>query len=365
MTLTANRNVDVYVDQTMRDYPVGAAVHIYRDAFVGVDPAGYLKAFEPGDLFVGIAYEECDNSSGSAGDLFCTVRVRADFDHALSSVALKDIGKAVYATADNALALTGHPDAYAGRILHYENTNLCVIRLKEPGEKPTVNDDGHLEVVYNPAEPLTVTGAAGAGAIVHTNGLRVTSALGLGVLNQDANDGGGQLEFDAVAEIAQASIETPVAFKVSGGITLDVELHLTDIGDNAALDVDWGMAAVLNATTRADLDDASTTSIAGFHMDGSADAILAQSDNGTTDVAPVDTGVVNVVTAGAYKKFKVIVRPAGTVEFWVDGVRKLPSTAFAVLATHVLGGFINMEKTSDNTTAVLKFRRFRMAGART
>ena len=362
MVLSANAEIERLPDRELREYPVGAAVHVYKTALVGIDPAGYVKAFEPGDLFVGIAYEAKDNSAGAAGALNVRVFVETDFLFTLTGVVEADKGKAVFATADDAIALTGHPDAYVGRVLGKHATNKAVIRMKQPGEKPLPSDTGCIEIVSDFAEPVTPTGAAGGGTETFSNGLRLVSALGLGVKNISGANGGAQLEFDAIAEIAQASIECPEIFTASGGVTFESRMHLSDIGDDTALDVDWGLATVIDGTTRADLDDATVTDLALFHMDGADANVYAQSDDNTTDVAPTDTGVNNALDA--YKLFKIIVRPAGTVEFWIDGVRMLSTTAFAVRAAAVLGALINIEKTANDTLAVVKIDRIRVAGAR-
>jgi hypothetical protein len=123
--LAANADRSRFVDQELREYPVAASEHVYRGSYVGVNPAGYLKTFVPGDEFVGIAYEEADNSSGAAAAINCQVFVQGDFSLTLTSAALTDVHKPVYATDDNALSLTGHPDAYVGRIVHYITTSTA------------------------------------------------------------------------------------------------------------------------------------------------------------------------------------------------------------------------------------------------
>ena len=96
MVLAANAEIDRLVDQELREYEVGATRHVYKTGLFGVDPAGYLKPFEVGDEFVGLAYEEADNSSGAAGAINCQVWVKTDFVFTLTNVATKDIGKAVF-----------------------------------------------------------------------------------------------------------------------------------------------------------------------------------------------------------------------------------------------------------------------------
>lgn len=366
MALTANVDVSRPVDQQIREFPVAASVQIYRGALVGMDPAGMCKPFVPGDDFIGLSYEQSDNSSGAAGAKKLRVFVQSDFVFALSGVTDKDAGKAVYATGDDTIALVGHPDAFVGRILHkdVDDSDSALIRLKQPGSRPSSFDRGSIEIVKHFGSPITETGNNGGGTPVHSDGLRLVSALGLGVRNVAGAGGGADLEFDAVAEIAQASIETPDAFLVSAGVTFEARLHLPDIGDSTTLDIDWGLVAAITANSRADMDHADATDLALFHMDGNAADILAQSDNNTIDVPAADTTIDNVTTAGAYKDFKVIGRPDGTCEFWIDRVRVLSSTAFAVRTTAVLAGIINIEKTSNDTLAKVRVERFRVAGAR-
>jgi len=363
MALSANREVDRYVDQELRTLPVGASEHIYKGAFVGTDPAGYLKAFVPGDLFAGIAYEEADNSSGSAGDINGRVFTLGDFELTLTSVAVKDMGKAVYATADNTLALSGHPDAFVGRVVNRTATNTAVIRLKVFGDKPDEADTGSYEMVNDFTNLFVSTGAdGGTDGPKYANGFKHASVLGLGVHQIAGEDSGAQLDFDAVAEAASATIHTGDAFPVDKGITFEARLYLSDIGDDAALDVDWGLGTALTANSIASIDHADMVNLACFHMDGSSANINAQSDDDTTDVSPVDTTIDNATDA--FKDFKIIVRPTGAVELWIEGSRVLSGTTFAVASTAALCGFVNLEKTSNDTTAVMKVDRIRVAGGR-
>ncbi len=365
MTLSANANVDRLIDQELREFEVAAAAHVYRGALLGLSVAGYVKPFIPGDEFAGIAYAESDNSSGADAAKKVKVAVQTDFVFTLTSVSPKHAGLAVYATADNAVSLTGHPDAFVGRVVHKYEANKAVIRMKGPGEKPGPQDTGSLEIVRDFVAPLVETGAAGGGTVTNYDGLRLVSALGLGVKNVAGANGGADLEFDAQAEIAQASIETPEVFKASGGVTFEARLHLPDIADAAAFDAVWGLVDGITANSRASMDHTDATDLALFHMDGNAAAILAESDDNTTDVSPVDTTIVNVVAAGSFKDFKIIIRTDGSAEFYIDGVRVLSSTTFAVRSTAVLGAIVNAEKTADATTAKIRIVKLRVAGART
>jgi hypothetical protein len=361
--LSANAEVVVdTTDSTLRSWLVAAGEKIYKGALVGLNPAGYLKAFVPGDLFVGIAYEAFDNSaSSSVSTSRCRVQVGGDVEYTLTSAAIKDAGKPLFATADDAVALTGHPDAYVGLILYYVKANTVLFRLKAAGEVAP-NGVGSIvqKVVGN--EVWTTTGAT-AGTANIGGGFEVKSILGPGIAPVGGEDAAINLVFDATAEIALASLRAPIAnLPVDKGITLDVDFVASDSGDNGAIDIDIGLGTALTTNSEADIDHADMVQLAAFHMDGASDNILAQSDNNTTDVAPVDTTIDNDSATDVPKHLKIIVRPSGVVEFWIAGARVLATTAFAVLSTAVLAPFVNMEKTSNDTTATVTVRNLRVAG---
>lgn len=350
--LAANRSLGHFADTEIRAFDVAAAVHIYKDAYVGLNPAGYLKPFVPGDKFAGIAYEESDNMGGAAGDKSCRVATEGDWEMALTGVAISDSGKPVYAVSDEALALTGHPDGFVGMVLHpSDEADKAVVRLRNWGDEAP-NGVGSVTLRLNGTEAFAATGAVAA--TVNVGGFAAKSILGLGVAKVAAEDAGVAGEFDAVAEVALASVRMPDAvMPVDKGITFEADVCLTDKGDAAALDFDVGVGSALTVNSEADVDHADMAQLFAFHMDGNSDNILLQSDNATTDVAPVDTTIDNDSATDVPKRLKGIVRPDGTCEGWIDSgagfVRMLAATAFAVLNSAVLAFFANAEKTNDDT----------------
>ena len=66
MALAANRDVDHYIDQELRSFQVAASAHVFKGAVVGINAAGHAGPLTAGDPFVGMAYEEMDNSSGTS-----------------------------------------------------------------------------------------------------------------------------------------------------------------------------------------------------------------------------------------------------------------------------------------------------------
>lgn len=129
MALTANRELDRYVDQDVRALPVKASTHVRKGALVGLS-SGYARGLVAADAFAGVAYEEADNSSGSDGDVTVRVYTRGDFEHALTSAARANNGSAVYASADDTLTLTSSGNSAVGRQIDVPSTNKVVLRIK-------------------------------------------------------------------------------------------------------------------------------------------------------------------------------------------------------------------------------------------
>ena len=176
-----------------------------------------------------------------------------------------------------------------------------------------------------------------------TNGLGVTLLPG----------GGAQLAFDAVAEAAQAAIYSERTFTPTCNPVLELKLACYDKGDNAALDINFGLANGTHAT-----DFESVTEFAGFHMDGNSLVINAQSRDGTTTVAVVTTTVSAV--DDTFFEVWIDARVTTSVKLYIDGVRVLSGSTFKLdNATGPLKPILHLEKTSDDTLAD-----FRIAFAR-
>ena len=129
MALSANREVDHYVDQELRSFQVAASEHIYKGALVGLSAGGYAQALTAGDPFVGIAYEEADNSSGANGDVSVRVYTLGDFGHALSGASISNTGDAVYASADDTLTFTSTSNSYVGYVVDVPASGEIILRL--------------------------------------------------------------------------------------------------------------------------------------------------------------------------------------------------------------------------------------------
>jgi predicted RecA/RadA family phage recombinase len=129
MALTANRDLDRYVDQELRAIPVKGGSHIYKGALVGL-ASGYARPLVAGDAFAGIAYEEMDNTSGSDGMASVRVFTLGDFEHALASASRVNNGAAVYASDDGTITLTAGSNSLIGKQVDVPSTGKIVLRLR-------------------------------------------------------------------------------------------------------------------------------------------------------------------------------------------------------------------------------------------
>jgi hypothetical protein len=131
MALTANRELDRYVDEELRALPVKGSAHIYKGALVGIDSStGCARGLVAGDAFAGVAYEEADNTGGADAAIVVRVYTMGDFEHALTSASRTSNGAAVYASADNTLTLTSSGNSAVGRQVEVPATNKIIVRIK-------------------------------------------------------------------------------------------------------------------------------------------------------------------------------------------------------------------------------------------
>lgn len=120
------------VEGFYNDYPVAVSTKIYEGAVVSmVAGTGHAKGYAGTDtVFLGIADRQADNSAGAAAAI--TVRVRKDKHRrevTLASVAITDVGAAVYASDDATFTKTSTSNLLVGKISRYVGTNTCEIEF--------------------------------------------------------------------------------------------------------------------------------------------------------------------------------------------------------------------------------------------
>jgi hypothetical protein len=129
MALSASRELDRYVDQELRTFKVAASTTIYKGSLVSVQADGYAAPLTAAELFVGVAYEEIDNSAGADGDKSVRVYTVGDFNHALSGAAIANVGDEVYASDDGTLTFTSTSNTYVGVCIDVPSSGNIILRL--------------------------------------------------------------------------------------------------------------------------------------------------------------------------------------------------------------------------------------------
>lgn len=167
---------------------------------------------------------------------------------------------------------------------------------------------------------------------------------GVGVVGSDEVNGVLKFSIDTATEAATEAlymVNSPAT--ITKGPILKGRIAIFDIGDHAALDINFGLANDCHAT---DFD--ATTRYIAFHLDGAALDILAQSYDGTTTVAATDT-TVNAVD-DTFFTFEIDCTDLTDVKLYINGVRVLATTAFDISAwTGACTPIVHVEKSSNDT----------------
>lgn len=129
MTTLAADSPRVYELGEHNDLPVIASDIIYEGAAVGDNGSGYARPLVAADPFRGFATAKVDNASGSAGDKYVRVRQKGQIQLAISSLAITDVGKAVYASDDDTFTLTASTNSFVGRVKRWVSTGVGIVEF--------------------------------------------------------------------------------------------------------------------------------------------------------------------------------------------------------------------------------------------
>jgi len=128
MVLAANTPL-TFIRGEQSELPAAAAI-IYEGAILGDNGSGYARCLVAGDPFRGHAMEYIDNSAGSEGDQnIKLMRGRYRLEVTLTSVAITDIGKQVFASADDTYTLTPGSNSVVGRVVRYVTINTAIVEF--------------------------------------------------------------------------------------------------------------------------------------------------------------------------------------------------------------------------------------------
>jgi hypothetical protein len=194
------------------DFPVLASATIYEGSMVGLS-SGYARALVAGDRFVGHAFAKVIETTAVNGGATVKVRTgRYRMKVAISSVAVTDVGKYVYASDDGTYTLV--PTAYSpvGKVHRYDSSGYAIVEFR-----PT-----------DPAGELAASAVAASSAITNT----VTeTAFSTGSKTLD----GTQLRVGDVIRVRLQGIAT--ATNSTDTLTVKLYLGTEEIVTTGAVDV--------------------------------------------------------------------------------------------------------------------------------
>lgn len=117
----------IFIDSDFKDLQVAASAAIYEGSAIGLS-SGYARQLVAGDKFQGFAATNVA-SQASAGDARVRVRTRGQVVVTISSVAVTDIGKPVFASDGATFTLTQSTNSHVGRVVDVYGTNLAVVEF--------------------------------------------------------------------------------------------------------------------------------------------------------------------------------------------------------------------------------------------
>jgi hypothetical protein len=127
MALTAN-TIRNFGWGNVTQYPVLANATIYEGAAVGLS-SGYARALTAGDAFLGFACGKVVGTAANGGAVAHVFRAGV-VDLTITSVAVTDVGKCVYASDDGTFTLTQTTSSYIGQVEKYVTTNTATVTFE-------------------------------------------------------------------------------------------------------------------------------------------------------------------------------------------------------------------------------------------
>ena len=279
-------------------------------------------------------------------------------------------------------AITLHANVYGaagGKVDDVENENFYGMAL----EAATADGDVIEVLLYTLGDDLNALGAIDGSIVIDEDFVgdwpAAASALagqgkyawtkvetnGLGVISSDEARGVLKFSADAVAEAATATLfmENSPVDPSKGGVA-EFILAVFDIGDAAAVDIDFGLASDDHAT-----DFEAIAEFVAFHLDGSDLSLKLHSDDGTTDTGAVDT-TVDLVD-NTYYAFRIDYSDLSDVKFYYRALGAVAWTRLAAGSTFDVSAatanwtpIVMVEKTTDDTTFDVRLDRARVQAER-
>lgn len=127
-TLAADTSRDYYQGDIHTE-PVIASDIIYEGAAVGDNGSGLARPLVAGDPFLGFADEQADNAAGAASAINVRVRQRGTIKLPITSAAITDKGKDVFASDDNTFTFTQGSNTRIGHVVGWIATGFVLVQF--------------------------------------------------------------------------------------------------------------------------------------------------------------------------------------------------------------------------------------------
>lgn len=130
MTTLAANLPRAFEGGSRNEIPVIAADIIYEGAAVGVVKAtGHARPLTSVDRFAGFAEAKSDNSAGAAAAINVRTVEEGKIELTITGVTITDVGQPVYATDDNAFAMSPVGGVFVGFVHRWVSSGVAVVNF--------------------------------------------------------------------------------------------------------------------------------------------------------------------------------------------------------------------------------------------
>lgn len=125
LTNDTNRIFDV--DNDTNAIALSAGSKVFQGSLVGKTTAGYGRPLKAGDIAMGFAKDNVDNTDGADGEQIAEIKAVGKVSLFISGLTIADVGKEVYASDDNTFTLTADSNSKVGKIAQFEKSDYATV----------------------------------------------------------------------------------------------------------------------------------------------------------------------------------------------------------------------------------------------
>ena len=159
MPLTANRDLKFFATAELIALPVDDNVRIYKGAFVGRNRTTNLaRPLVAGDDFLGVAYNEADNTIAghTAAGISVRLHQHIDINDILVGASAAEIGRPAYASDDGTMTLSPTGNSRIGRVVDSPASNEARVRCQPIATLTGVDDPDPILQLSDASQTLTL-----------------------------------------------------------------------------------------------------------------------------------------------------------------------------------------------------------------